>query len=110
MGSVSIRHFITGSHKANYTMNPSFLRRSEEEILDLSATHSPLISGYDCPPGSAIFFAEATCQYAQPCPTPVFLAAHLHPSNDRRAGVGSVGPPWQADHPRVSVLHLYAHV
>ena len=22
----------------------------------------------------------------------------------------SVGPPWQADHPRISVLHLYAHV
>ena len=52
------------SDKANYTMSPAFLRRSEEEILDLSATHSPLISGYDCPPGSAIFFTEALCQCA----------------------------------------------
>ena len=101
---------LCGLRQANFPMAPAFLRRGEEEILDLKTKRSPLIAGYDCPPGSAIFFAEATCQYAQPCPTPVFLAAHLHPSNDRRAGVGSVGPPWQADHPRVSVLHLYAHV
>ena len=26
-----------GSHKANFTMHPAFLRKSEEEILDLSA-------------------------------------------------------------------------
>ena len=76
-------HFIVGSHKANFTMNPAFLRRSEEAILELGQRHSPLIAGYDCPPGSAIFFSEATCH---------------------------VGPPWQADHPRVSVLHAYAHL
>ena len=51
-----------GSHKANFTMNPAFLRRSEEAILDLSAKHSPLIAGYDCPAGSAIFFTENLCQ------------------------------------------------
>jgi hypothetical protein len=54
-----------GSHKANFTMHPAFLRKSEEEILDLSAPHSPLIAGYDCPAGSAIFFTEALCQYVQ---------------------------------------------
>ena len=26
------------------------------------------------------------------------------------ARYASVGPPWQADHPRVSVLHLYSHI
>ena len=46
-------------------MHPAFLRKSEEEILDLSAPHSPLIAGYDCPAGSAIFFTEALCQYVQ---------------------------------------------
>lgn len=58
--------------------------RLQEEILDLSSKrNSPVIAGYDCPPGSAIFFTEATCH---------------------------VGPPWQADHPRVAVLHAYAHL
>jgi ectoine hydroxylase-related dioxygenase (phytanoyl-CoA dioxygenase family) len=57
-------HFIVGSHKANFSMSPAFLRRSEKAILDLSAKHSPLITGYDCPAGSAIFFTEALCQCA----------------------------------------------
>ena len=59
-------HFIAGSHKANFSMHPAFLRRSEEDILDLSATHSPLIAGYDCPAGSAIFFTEHLCQCVHP--------------------------------------------
>ena len=66
-------------HKANFPMAPSFLRRGEEEILNLKTKRSPLIAGYDCPPGSAIFFAEATCQCAQPCLPFLFCCTQPHP-------------------------------
>jgi hypothetical protein len=104
-------------------MNPAFLRRSEEAILDLSAKHSPLIAGYDCPAGSAIFFTENLCQCV---PSPLIgstLAQCCRRRRRRRVGTGllggaanpvlvacSVGPPWQADHPRVSILHAYSHL
>ena len=80
-----------GSHKANFTMNPAFLRRSEEAILDLSAKHSPLIAGYDCPAGSAIFFTENLCQCV---PSPLIgstLAQCCRCRRRRRVGTGLLG-------------------
>ena len=51
--------FVSGSHKAAYTLPPS--------IYDQD---SPLWSTYSCPAGSVIFFSEATTHSARPWTNP----------------------------------------
>jgi hypothetical protein len=46
-------------------------------------TASPFLMSYECPPGSAVFFTE---------------------------NIAHAGPPWRADHARVSVLFAYSHI
>src|SRR3954469_5441878 len=66
--------FLTGSHKANFPIHPDHLSLAEGERSDL-------LTGYDCPAGSAVFFTENLCH---------------------------AGPVWRRDTPRVAVLHAYS--
>ena len=75
--------FVRTPDKANFPMAPAFLRRGEEEILDLKTKRSPLIAGYDCPPGSAIFFTEALCQCAPAPSSPRFVDRWLSGADGR---------------------------
>ena len=70
-------HFIVGSHKANFDMHPDHLE------LDDESKRSPFLVGYDCPPGSAVFFTENVCH---------------------------AGPIWKRDDPRIMILHAYSHL
>ena len=50
----------TGSHKANFPMNPRFLRELEPQTDAIDdADRSELIAGYSCPAGSVVIFTES---------------------------------------------------
>jgi hypothetical protein len=68
--------FLAGSHKANFPIHPAHLSLADSE-------RSELLTGYDCPAGSAIFFTENLCH---------------------------AGPVWRRETPRVAVLHAYSHL
>ncbi|MPZ16169.1 MAG: hypothetical protein GEU73_17425 [Chloroflexi bacterium] len=65
--------FIAGSHKANFTAPPEHLSLDDGD-------RSPLLRGYECPAGSAVFFTENL----------------LH-----------AGPKWRRETPRVAVFNAY---
>lgn len=68
--------FIPGSHKANFPMHEDHLSLEEGKT-------SPLLTSYDCPAGSAVFFTENLCH---------------------------TGGRWKANHPRVTVFYAYTHL
>ncbi|HEX4703855.1 MAG TPA: phytanoyl-CoA dioxygenase family protein [Pseudonocardiaceae bacterium] len=67
--------FVAGSHKSNFPLPQRY--RTPNACLD-----DDLVVGYECPPGSAVFFTE---------------------------GVAHTGLAWQRDEPRIAILNTYSN-
>ena len=91
-------HLIIGSHKSEFQMHEDYLSLEHGK-------RSEFLVSYECPAGSAIFFAENLCharpvwERDSPCVAMVYAYSHLPevPAGLPRAKQACFREPWIAD-------------